>query len=100
MPEDPSSKYKQARQIGLLTTIPFLLAVAPLVGYFGGRWLDGKLGTAPVLTFILADDDDRLAHPVLTFVLLGLGFVAGVRETIIVVRKATKEAEDADKGVG
>jgi F0F1-type ATP synthase assembly protein I len=64
--------------------IPFLLAVAPLVGYFGGRWLDQKLGTEPVLTFLL----------------LAMGFVAGVRETIIVIRKATKEAEDADKGVG
>jgi len=84
VPEDPSSKYKLARQVGLLTTIPFLLAVAPLVGYFGGRWLDGKLGTGPVLTFVL----------------LGLGFVAGVRETVIVIRKATKDAEDADKGVG
>ena len=84
VPDDPSSRYKFARQIGLLSTIPFLLAVAPLVGYFGGRWLDGKLGTDPVLAFVL----------------LGLGFVAGVRETIIVVRKASKEAEDADKGVG
>lgn len=84
MPDDPASRFKFARQIGLLSTIPFMLAVAPLVGYFGGRWLDRKLGTDPVLTFVL----------------LGLGFVAGIRETMIVVRKATKEAEDEDKGVG
>lgn len=70
-----------ARQIGLLSMIPFLLAVAPLIGWFMGRWLDGRLGT----------------NPVLTVVLLLLGFVAGVRETIILVRRASAEAEESDR---
>lgn len=69
------------RQIGLLSMIPFMLAVAPLIGYFIGRWLDGRLGT----------------NPVLTVVLLLLGFAAGVRETVILVRRAGVEAAEDDR---
>jgi F0F1-type ATP synthase assembly protein I len=71
----PSDKYKQARQLGLLTTIPMILAAAPLIGYFGGRWLDGKLDTGPWLSMVL----------------LLLGLVAGVRETILILRKAARD---------
>lgn len=52
-----------------------LLAAAPLIGYFGGAWLDRKTGYEPLFTVV--------------GVLLGL--VAGVRETIIVLRKASRE---------
>ena len=75
MTGQPSDKYKQARQLGLLTTIPMILAAAPLIGYFGGRWLDGKLGTGPWLSMML----------------LLLGLVAGVRETISILRKAARD---------
>jgi ATP synthase protein I len=74
----PTDKYKQARQIGLLTTIPMILAAAPLVGYFLGQWLDRKIGSAPVFTFLG----------------VGLGLVAGVRETIVIVRKASKDPKN------
>jgi len=64
----------------MLTMIPFLLGVAPVVGYFMGSWLDSKLGTDPVLMLVF----------------LGLGFVAGVRETVLVVKKAGRSADDGD----
>jgi ATP synthase protein I len=73
----PSEKYRAARQIGLLSTIPLILAVAPLVGYFLGRWLDGRLHTGSVLSVIF----------------LVLGLVAGVRETVVILRKATREED-------
>ena len=78
MGSDPSDKYKRVRQLGLLTTIPIILAVAPLVGYFLGHWLDGRFGTDPVFTFIL----------------LGIGLVAGFRETILILKKAQEDDRD------
>jgi len=38
------------RQISLLAAVPALLIAAPLVGIFGGQWLDEKFGTDPYLT--------------------------------------------------
>ncbi len=63
------------RQIGLLSSIPFILALAPIVGYFLGQYLDTKFRTGPWLSFIL----------------LILGFVAGVRETIHIVKLSQRE---------
>lgn len=71
----PSEKYRLARQLGMLTTIPMLLAVAPLVGYYLGRWIDGRLHTEPWFSFVM----------------LGIGFVAGVRETVLILRKVSKD---------
>jgi len=69
-----SDKYKLARQLGLLTTIPMILGAAPLVGYFLGHWIDGWLHTDPWFTYVF----------------LGFGLVAGVRETILILRKASQ----------
>jgi F0F1-type ATP synthase assembly protein I len=55
-----------------------ILAAAPLIGYFLGRWLDVKFGTEPLFMLIL----------------LVLGLVAGVRETVLIIRKA----QDTDTG--
>jgi F0F1-type ATP synthase assembly protein I len=74
--DSPSDKYKRIRQLGLLSAIPLILAAAPLIGYFIGTKIDSLLGT----------------NRVFMFVFLGLGFVAGVRETIGLVRKS----EDGD----
>jgi ATP synthase protein I len=41
------------QQIGVLVTIPFVLAVPPIVGGFIGRWLDKHLGTTPYLMYVL-----------------------------------------------
>jgi F0F1-type ATP synthase assembly protein I len=62
------------RQVGLLTSIPFILALAPIVGYFLGKFLDQKFRTTW-----------------LSFVLMALGFVAGVRETIKIVKMSQSE---------
>lgn len=69
------------RQAGILGTIPFLLAVPPIAGVLIGKWIDGKVGSTPAFTIV--------------FVILG--FVAGVREVVRVLKKANQDA-DADKG--
>jgi F0F1-type ATP synthase assembly protein I len=63
------------RQIGLLSSIPFVLALAPIVGYFLGKFLDQKFRTQPWLSIVL----------------LALGFVAGVRETIKIIKVSQRE---------
>ena len=63
------------RQIGLLSSIPFVLALAPIVGYFLGKFLDQKFRTEPWLSIVL----------------LALGFVAGVRETIKIIKVSQRE---------
>ena len=75
MPEKRPNKVSGWRQIGLLTSIPFILALAPIVGYFLGKYLDQKFRTQPWLSLVL----------------LGLGFVAGVRETIKIVKMSQQE---------
>lgn len=75
--DSPSDKYKRTRQIGMLTAIPMILAVAPLIGYFGGAWLDRRWDLAPLFTLIG----------------LGIGLVAGVRETIFILRKASQDPD-------
>jgi ATP synthase protein I len=57
------------------------LALSVLVGLFGGRWLDSKLGTAPWLTWIG----------------LGLGIIAGYRAIWLALKQANREAKKADE---
>lgn len=57
------------------------LALSVLVGLFGGRWLDSKLGTAPWLTWIG----------------LGFGIVAGYRSIWRALKQANREAKKADE---
>jgi ATP synthase protein I len=73
--DNGSKKVTGWRQVGLLTAIPFILALAPIVGYFLGKWLDTKFRTQPWLSVIL----------------LALGFVAGVRETVKIVKLSQTE---------
>ncbi len=47
-----NDKYSTYRQIGILTTIPMLLAVGPILGYYIGHFLDKKLDTAPYLEYV------------------------------------------------
>jgi ATP synthase protein I len=77
MREDPDPKYSIARVVGLLGTIPLILAVAPLVGYFLGSLLDRWLHTGWVLRLVF----------------LGLGFVAGIREMLRLLKAARHEFE-------
>ena len=73
-------RYNWARQTGLLSTIPFLMAVPPIAGLLIGRYLDRRFDIYPVLTIIF----------------LLLGFVAGVREVASVLKKANAP-DDGDK---
>lgn len=75
MTDKEPNKVNAWRQVGVLSTIPFILALAPIVGYFLGKYLDKKFHTAPWLTIVL----------------LLLGFVAGVRETINLVKISQRE---------
>ena len=66
------------RQLGILGTIPILIAVGPVVGFFIGRWLDEKLGTEPFLLILF----------------LIFGFIASGKEVYKLIRQAE---EDTDK---
>ncbi len=72
------------RQVGLLTTIPLLLAVSPLIGFFIGSFLDRRFGTDPIFTIIF----------------LIMGFVAGARQVINVIKKAGAEGDKNEKKNG
>ncbi len=52
MNQKPDDKYSAYRQVGILTTIPILMAVGPILGYYIGDFLDRKLDTAPYLMVI------------------------------------------------
>ena len=75
-----AKKRSELRQIGLLGTIPMLMATGPLIGFFIGRWLDEKFGTEPYLLLVL----------------LAMGFGAAVRETIKIIKQANRENEDTE----
>ena len=77
-PKPDNQKYKLARQMGLAITIPMVLASGPLIGWFIGTWLDKKLGTTPWIFIIL----------------LILGVVASVRETIKIIKEISDEDSD------
>lgn len=83
-PFEPSPGRKRGReyaQIGLLATVPAILIAAPLVGFFAGRWADGKFGTAPWL--MIAG--------------IGLGFAAAAREIWNLVRKSEQIEKENEK---
>ena len=82
MPESRRPKKRkersQYRQLGLLGTIPILIAVGPVVGFFIGRWLDGKLGTEPYLLVVF----------------LIIGFIASGREIYGIIKRAERDIDD------
>ena len=51
-PGQKGDKGKAARQLALLTAIPAILAVAPLVGFFIGKWVDSKAETEPLFAIV------------------------------------------------
>ncbi len=64
----------------MLLAIPSLLVVAPLVGFFLGKYADRWLKTTPWLTFVG----------------LVLGFVSAGREIYFIIRRVQAE-EEGDK---
>jgi len=73
--KNEEDKYKQYKQIGLLTTIPFLLAAGPILGYLIGSFLDKKFGTEPYLMILF-----------ITF-----GFIASGKQVYNIIVRAIKE---------
>jgi ATP synthase protein I len=65
---------KRVNTVGSLGMIPVLLAAGPIIGIFIGQWLDKKFDSSPWLTVL--------------FVILG--FVAGVREMIQLLKREKK----------
>ncbi len=72
---------EQLKQLGSLSTIGLELGLSIVIGYLGGRWLDGELGTEPWLKWIG----------------LALGLAAGARSLYRVVRRAQRMMEEEDK---
>ncbi len=72
MNKKPDDRYSTYRQIGILTTIPILLAVGPILGYYIGDFLDRKLGVTPYL--------------MVAFIILG--FVASGKGVYDLIKKA------------
>jgi F0F1-type ATP synthase assembly protein I len=68
-------RYEAIRRAGLLTAVPVLLAISPIIGYYIGRFLDGKLGTEPYLSIMF----------------LILGFVSGAMQVARLIRIANRD---------
>ncbi len=49
---DPEKKTRQFAQISLLAAVPAILVAAPLLGFFGGKWLDRIFKTEPYIMII------------------------------------------------
>lgn len=63
---------KQAmRRMGTYMTLPFVLAVPPIIGWLFGHFLDKSFGTSPFIGYFM----------------LALGFGAGVVEFIRILKK-------------
>lgn len=59
------------KQLGVFLTIPFVLAVPPVLGWFLGRWIDELCGTEPIFMFVL----------------IILGIAAGFREVYRIINR-------------
>lgn len=77
-PDDESSAAKQWRQASMALSLPMMMLAGPLVGYFLAVGLIHWFDIGPLWA-------DRIK-------IIGviLGVMAGVRETIIVIRKLSK----------
>ena len=76
--QNKSDLSTQLKQIGALTTIPIILVVGPLAGYFAGNWIDRRFHFYPWFTLIF----------------LLLGFVASGREIFRLLKQVLKEDDD------
>ncbi len=59
------------KQVGAFITIPFALALPPILGYFIGNTLDSLLHTSPYLMYFF----------------IALGFAGGVREVYHIIKR-------------
>ena len=78
MAEKKDADFRQLKQIGVLTTVPIILLVGPIAGYFVGNWIDKRFQF----------------YPWGTISLLILGFVASGREIYRLLTQVLKEDKD------
>lgn len=69
---------EQLQVLGRVGAVGFELVVASMLGFFGGRWADGELGTEPWLQWI-------------GFV---LGLAAGAKSLYVLARQAQTDTND------
>ena len=74
-----SDFYRWVKIGGLLSFLPFVLAAGPLFGYILGNYLEKRFGL-PAYTSIIV---------------ITIGFVASVRETVRIVKMALRTQEKA-----
>ncbi len=77
MDQDPDKRYRYIRLVSTMSTVPLMLGAGPTLGFFAGRWLDGRAGTAPWLQFVF----------------LALGFGAAARYTYRVLKDVRKDMD-------
>lgn len=65
-------------QLAALATIPFALALPPLIGWAIGSWLDNYFETTPYLMYTL----------------LILGFAGGVRECYRIIKRFSNDIDN------
>jgi len=71
MAEKKDAIYSQVKQLGVLTAVPLILLIGPLVGFFIGGWIDRRFQFYPWFTVLF----------------LILGFVASGREIARLLRQ-------------
>lgn len=81
---DPTSRRPADVQAGEVLGVGLQFAGAILLFLFAGRWLDGKLGTAPL--FLLAG----------VFVGAGAGFYSLYRQLVILPRERRRRREEEE----
>lgn len=63
--------FKRVRQLGAFITIPFVLAIPPVLGWLLGSWLDELLSSKPFLMYLM----------------ICLGFIAGFKEVYRIIKR-------------
>lgn len=71
--------YRLAKIWGLVSFIPVIMAAGPISGYFAGEYLEKKIGFAPYVSISFA----------------ALGFIAGAREVIRILRLINKSDRES-----
>lgn len=69
---------KMIRKAGLVTMIPMLFVAGPIAGYFIGSWIDQKFSIDPW---------GKTIFPL-------LGFAAGLKESIAIIKRSSKEYDE------
>lgn len=70
-----SERLQIAWQVGVLTTVPFILVAGPLIGFWMGDWIDQRYATDPY------------GKAVLIF----LGFAGSIREIVRIVQRILRD---------